>query len=175
MATTLELKNPSPVPQQSPFPQTRNHFTAKHGPRQCGMAQEYEGKCLCGAVTYKVKGPFIRFFFCHCSRCRRASGTAHAANIFTRAGNVTFLSGEDKTRRFDAPDAEQYARCFCTECGSPVPYTSRDGKVQVVPAGSLTHFADRKVDANVFWDNRADWYDTGLTAPHKTEAEMTRR
>jgi hypothetical protein len=139
------------------------------------MSTMYEGTCLCGAVKYETSGPFFRFFFCHCSRCRRSTGSEHAANIFTRAGNVKFTSGENKIKRFDLPDAEQYSRTFCTECGAPVPYTSRDGKVQVIPAGSLQNFTDRKVDANVHWDSRAVWYEEGLTAVRKTEAEMTRK
>lgn len=139
------------------------------------MSQEFQGSCLCGAVKYNVKGPFIRFFFCHCSRCRRSTGTEHAANIFTRSGNVTFLSGEDKIKRFDLPEAAQFSRAFCTECGSPVPYVSRDGKVHVVPAGSLTHFDGRQVDANVHWDARADWYEEGLLAPRKTEEELKKK
>ncbi|HRP69123.1 MAG TPA: GFA family protein, partial [Turneriella sp.] len=69
------------------------------------MAKEYQGACLCGAVHYTVKGPFLRFFFCHCSRCRRSTGTAHAANTFVRAGNVTFTQGENHIKRFDLPDA----------------------------------------------------------------------
>ena len=139
------------------------------------MDQEYEGTCLCGAVKYGVKGPFIRFFFCHCSRCRRASGTAHAANIFTRAGNVEFMSGEDRIKRFDLPEAKQFSRAFCSECGSAVPYVSRDGKVHVVPAGSITGFQGRKVDANVHWDSHALWYEDGLAAPRKTEQDLQRK
>ncbi len=139
------------------------------------MQQEHQGSCLCGAVKYNVKGPFIRFFFCHCSRCRRSTGTAHAANIFTRAGNVSFISGEEKIKRFDLPEAAQFSRAFCTECGSPVPYVSRDGKVNVVPAGSLTTFDERKVDANVHWDSRAVWYEGGLAAPRKTEEDLKKK
>jgi len=138
------------------------------------MDKEYQGSCLCSKVNYNVKGPFIRFFFCHCSRCRKSTGTAHAANIFTRAGNVTFTSGEENTKRFDLPDAEQYSRRFCVDCGSPVPYQSRDGKLMIVPAGSLTHFDARKVDNNVFWDNRAVWYEEGIAAVRKTESEIKR-
>ena len=37
------------------------------------------------------------------------------------------------------------------------------------------NLADRKVDANVHWDNRADWYEEGLAAPRKTEEEMKRK
>jgi len=136
------------------------------------MDQNYEGSCLCGKVKYTVKGPFIRFYFCHCSRCRKATGTAHAANIFTRVGNVTFHSGQSNTKRYDLPEAERYSRCFCIDCGSPVPYASRDGKLMIVPAGSLTNFDARKVDNNIFWDNRAAWYEDGIAAARKTESEM---
>lgn len=139
------------------------------------MPQEYQGSCLCGTVQYTIKGPFLRFFFCHCSRCRRSSGSAHAANVFTRAGNVLFTRGEDKVKRFDLPKAEQFARAFCTDCGAPVPYLSRDGKVHVVPIGSVGNFTDRKVDANVHWDSRAAWYEDGIAAPRKTEAELKKK
>ncbi|MCS6972640.1 MAG: GFA family protein [Turneriella sp.] len=136
------------------------------------MDKQFEGSCLCGKVRYVVKGPFLRFFFCHCSRCRRATGSAHAANLFTRAGNVTFTAGEDSIRRYDLPEAQHFSRAFCTICGSAVPYLSRDGRVHVVPAGPLGDFDARKVDANVFWDSRAVWYEDGLNAPRKTESEL---
>ncbi len=136
------------------------------------MANEFEGACLCGKVQYMVKGPFLRFFLCHCSRCRRSSGSAHGANVFTRAANVTFTAGEDKVKRFDLPDAEQFARAFCTECGSPVPYLSRDKKVYVVAVGGLKDFEGRKVDAMVHWDSRSAWYDGALEAPRKTAADL---
>lgn len=129
------------------------------------MDQEYDGGCLCGAVQYHVKGPFIRFFFCHCSRCRRASGTAHAANAFTRASNVEFTRGAEKVKTFKLPEAKDFARAFCSECGSPVPYTASDGKVSVVPVGSIKNFSARKVDGQKFWADRADWYESGLAAP----------
>lgn len=132
------------------------------------MAQDYEGTCLCSAVKYKVSGPFIRFFFCHCSRCRKSTGTAHAANAFTRATNVTFTQGADKVKLFRLPEAKDFSRAFCTDCGAPVPYTSTDGKVSVVPVGSLTHFDARKVDGQMHWDSRADWYEDGLQAVKKT-------
>lgn len=38
------------------------------------------GSCLCGAVAFKVRLPFHEFVNCHCSRCRKASGSAYAAN-----------------------------------------------------------------------------------------------
>ena len=40
------------------------------------------GSCLCGAVKYAATGVATRFLHCHCSRCRKATGTGHASNLF---------------------------------------------------------------------------------------------
>lgn len=34
------------------------------------------GKCLCGAVQYAVADEFIYAANCHCSNCRRTTGSA---------------------------------------------------------------------------------------------------
>ena len=39
------------------------------------------GGCLCGMVAYEVRMPLLRFVNCHCLRCRKASGSSHAANV----------------------------------------------------------------------------------------------
>ena len=38
------------------------------------------GRCLCGTFEYTVDGSFGDVRYCHCSRCRRGSGTAFSAN-----------------------------------------------------------------------------------------------
>jgi hypothetical protein len=48
------------------------------------MTQTVTGSCLCGAVSFEVSGAFDSFFLCHCSRCRKDTGSAHAANLFWR-------------------------------------------------------------------------------------------
>ena len=50
--------------------------------------QLLRGSCLCGAVTYQVQGPFLRFAHCHCPRCCKATGTGHAT-IFTSGPSVS--------------------------------------------------------------------------------------
>jgi hypothetical protein len=37
--------------------------------------QTLSGSCLCGALHYSLTGEPVRFMHCHCSRCRKASGT----------------------------------------------------------------------------------------------------
>ena len=41
------------------------------------------GSCLCGRVAYSIAaGPALGIYYCHCSRCRKARGAAHGANVF---------------------------------------------------------------------------------------------
>ncbi len=126
------------------------------------MEKSINGSCLCGAITWTVKGPFEAFHLCHCSRCRKGTGSAHAANIFTRPENITWLQGQDLIKRFELPEAKRFSKCFCTQCGSTVPYVSRTGEVLLIPAGSLDEDPEIRPQDNIFWDDRAPWYDEGV-------------
>ena len=115
------------------------------------------GSCLCGSVAYELHGDARRFFHCHCERCRKATGAAHASNIIIKLFDITWTAGEQLTRRYKVPEAERFAVVFCTECGSPMPRVSPDGAVAVVPAGSLDHEPDVRPEARIFGDSRAGW------------------
>jgi len=129
------------------------------------MGEEFRGGCLCGETTFQVSGPFYAFHWCHCSRCRKDTGSAHAANLFARPGSIRWLTGLQKVKRFDLPDARRFAKAFCTECGSPVPYLNRSGTQLIIPAGSLDDPPDTEPDDNIHWGSRARWYEAGLNAP----------
>lgn len=128
------------------------------------MDQQLKGSCLCGRVKFVVSGPFQEFHWCHCSRCRKDTGSAHASNIFARPDSVEWLSGRDRVKRFDLPEAERFAKAFCTECGSPVPYVNRSGTYLIVPAGSVDEAPDIVPDDHIHWRSRAPWYDAGINA-----------
>lgn len=133
------------------------------------MSVKIKGSCLCGEVSYRVWGPFNKFMLCHCSRCQKASGSAHVANIFTEPENVEFLSGSDQIKRYDHQSASSFGKCFCFNCGSVVPYKNRAGTALIIPAGTLDEDPKIRPQANIFWPNRADWYDKGVTAQHCDE------
>ena len=80
------------------------------------------GSCLCGFVKFEVTPPFAAFRYCHCTRCQKASGAAHAANAFLPAMQFKWLEGESLVKRFNLPGAKRFAVAFCTECGTRVPH-----------------------------------------------------
>ena len=127
------------------------------------------GSCLCGNVKFKLFGEIDGFYFCHCLRCRRSTGSAHASNIFTKPENIEWLAGEQMIQRYELPEAERFAKQFCSKCGSGVPYVNRDETKLVIPAGSLTEPIGFPPGKNIYWESRAKWYELGLEAPKHDE------
>jgi hypothetical protein len=114
------------------------------------------GSCLCGAVRYTVSGEAQRFYHCHCSRCRKASGTGHASNLFVQ-GSLTWNSGEELVRTFKLPEAARFANSFCEVCGSRMPRFIEKLGMVFIPAGSLEDEPDMRPQARIFLDSRAKW------------------
>lgn len=123
------------------------------------------GSCVCGAVRYEATGPFLAFQYCHCSRCRKASGSAHAANLFVPVAQFKWTAGEDKVRRFDLPTARYWSHCFCDTCGSALPWTSRTGKAVIIPAGTLDEDPGERPNRNIYFASRAAWYTPASDLP----------
>ncbi len=126
------------------------------------MTQITTGRCLCGDVSFQISGAFELFFLCHCSRCRKGSGSAHAANLFATTAELNWLSGQDQVQTFRLPET-RHQRSFCTTCGSPLP-TSVKGLL-VVPAGSLDTPVTLRPTAHICLSSRADWEDGLEHAP----------
>jgi len=116
------------------------------------------GKCLCGAVTFRISGGFESFFLCHCARCRKDSGSAHSANLFSSTADITWLSGAQNIKTFRLPGS-RHVKSFCTTCGSALPYSNVDDGVLVVPAGTLDSPIDVRPEAHICFSSRADWDD----------------
>ena len=117
-----------------------------------------KGSCLCGEVAYEVDPPFLFFQYCHCTRCQKNSGSAHAANLFLKLDQFHWTQGEELVNRFELPSAEYYCTGFCSKCGSTMPWVTRNGKYMLVPAGTLDDDPGCKPERNIYWDYRAPWY-----------------
>ncbi len=117
-----------------------------------------KGSCLCGGVSYEVQLPFLFFHYCHCSRCRKSTGTAHGANIFIKRDQFKWTKGEELVKRYELPSAEYFCTGFCTVCGSAMPWITRAGKHYLVPAGTLDDDPGSQPTRSVYWESRAPWY-----------------
>ncbi|MBL6431571.1 MAG: GFA family protein [Alphaproteobacteria bacterium] len=99
-------------------------------------------------VTFEITGSFEAFFLCHCARCRKDTGSAHAANLFSSSATLEWLSGADRVKTYRVPDTRHE--------NPSVPTAARrcralqmDGTLLVVPAGSLDSAFDMRPSAHI--------------------------
>lgn len=94
---------------------------------------ELTGGCLCGAVRYRLDPRGGNADFCHCGRCRRASGAATVAWIQVDPVAFTVTAGQP-ARHASTP---RTIRHFCPACGSHLFMTDADGRSVGVTLGTL--------------------------------------
>ena len=70
------------------------------------------GSCLCGEITYQFVEDIKVFQYCHCSRCQKFTGSAHASNIIIDPKDFQWLSGENLIGRFEVEEAKHFCDFF---------------------------------------------------------------
>ena len=120
------------------------------------MSNKHSGSCLCGAVRFEVAGDFERFYLCHCQHCRKDTGSAHGANLFSSSARLQWLAGADQVRVFNLPGT-RHRNSFCSSCGSALPDVQMNGTLLKVPAGSLDSDLHIRPDAHIFVSSKANW------------------
>lgn len=113
------------------------------------------GSCLCGEVQFKVTGNLPNFYQCHCSLCRKLSGSASDTATFLNAKQFTWLAGTEFIKSFSTNSG--YRSDFCSRCGSTVPHLMTNQIQYWVPAGLLNGQVRNVVSAHLFVESKADW------------------
>jgi hypothetical protein len=116
------------------------------------------GRCLCGDVGYEIDGKLGPAGYCHCSQCRRANGSAFAANAPARAKYLRFVSGREQIREYESSPGK--SRAFCARCGSPL-YSRRVSEPELyrIRLGSVDGDPGRRPLAHVFVGSKAPWFE----------------
>lgn len=71
---------------------------------------------MCGGVRFEVEAPLGPARYCHCSRCRRRTGTAASVQATVAPGSLRIVQGEQLVRWYWPRDG--FGKAFCGECGS---------------------------------------------------------
>ncbi|WKD48943.1 GFA family protein [Microbulbifer spongiae] len=120
--------------------------------------QSSKGSCLCGDVHYELTGNLGIFQYCHCSRCRKFTGSAHASNLLVSPDQFRWVSGESLVGSYSPKETKHFATAFCKQCGSSLPWHAKSGKAVVVPAGTLDTTPSINPFQNIFCSSKASWY-----------------
>ena len=119
------------------------------------------GSCLCGGIRFEVADVAGPFELCHCTRCRKASGSAFRAMVGVRTADFRFVAGRDLVATYEAPLLEApppYRTAFCRRCGSPAPDREPAGDWFEIPAGLLHGDPGVRPDRHIFVEHKAPWF-----------------
>ena len=113
------------------------------------------GRCYCGAVCYSVADEFLYAANCHCSNCRRATGSAFKPFAGIEREKLTVTGGADKILQFGDDNAHD---AHCKVCGSLLYSLVRDGAFVHVAMGTLVDDPTIRPTHHIFVGSKAPWF-----------------
>ena len=135
------------------------------------------GSCLCGAVRFEVDRVAGPFELCHCSRCRKVSGSAFAAAIYVNREDFRFTKGLESVKAYEAPILRApppYRSSFCAQCGSSLPDPSAKSPLVEIPAGALDDDPQLRPDKHIYVDVKSSWFEIADNLPQFDQVEIRR-
>jgi hypothetical protein len=117
---------------------------------------DLHGSCECGRVRYRVEDEFVYASNCHCSRCRRATGSAFKPFAGIERGKLEVTDGADGLLLVGEEDANDTR---CAACGSLLFSVVRDGAYVHVALGSLVDAPSIRPTSHIFVGSKAPWYE----------------
>ncbi len=128
----------------------------------------HRGSCLCGGVRFVLTGELGPFGYCHCRSCRKASGSAHAANAPIDRARFSLVEGWRSVREHESSPGK--VRAFCLTCGSPLyAYLRSSPCVLRIRLGTLDTAFTERPRAHTFVSEKADWEPIGDALPQFPE------
>ena len=118
------------------------------------------GHCNCGQVRFELRTQSPDVYVCHCSLCRRATGSIGVTVVVVPKHQFSWTTGNEYVRRWRMPDHD-WECSFCTECGSHLPGANDDDSVYV-PAGLIDEGQEHLTVKHHIWvSSKAPWHDIG--------------
>jgi hypothetical protein len=116
----------------------------------------FGGSCLCGKVSYAVRGAPLAMYHCHCATCRKANGSTIATNMMVRTEEFEVTSGKELLAAFESSPGKN--RYFCSACGSPIySHGEKTRHFVSVRCGTLDVDPGVRPQAHVYVASRAPW------------------
>jgi len=142
-------------------------------PAISGEAFAAEGRCLCGGVAIEIRVPASETYHCHCSMCRRASGSLYQTySVYPRSA-VRFTKGEDALLVYESSPGTR--RRFCGRCGCQVVCeVASSPDIVYLNSGILDgrkhpgHAKER--EKHIFMADKVAWLDVGDDLPKFDQA-----
>lgn len=121
-----------------------------------------KGSCLCGACQFQIEAETGSVGKCHCSKCRKVSGTGSNAVFWLNPDQLRWIQGEKHIKTYTMPDG--WGSVFCGNCGSPLPVVINESFC-VAPAGLMDDKVVVDFRGHIWFEDKPSWDVIGDDAP----------
>lgn len=128
--------------------------------------KKLSGKCLCGAMHYSVTDDFEYAMNCHCSNCRRATGSAYKAFAGIKRDELNITQGADNILKY-GEDID--FDIHCKACGSLLYSVVRGGQYVHVAMGTLIDTPSIRPTQHIYVGSKAPWHEITDNLPQFDE------
>jgi hypothetical protein len=117
------------------------------------------GRCLCGAVEYSVADEFLYAANCHCSNCRRTTGSAFKPFAGIERKKLSLVRGGENLLTYgEAEGSDPAGDVHCRTCGSLLYSVVQSGARVHVALGTLVDEPTVRPTKHIFVGSKAPWY-----------------
>ena len=125
------------------------------------------GSCLCRKVAFEIDGRISKIWLCHCSKCRKSTGSAFHSSAICRVDQFRWVQGEEEISTYE--NTPGYVVRFCRNCGSPVPSYLSDYDAVFLHVGTLDGPLSGELGHHIFVGSKASWFDLHDALPKYDE------
>jgi len=133
---------------------------------------ELNGRCSCGAVTYRMTDAPMFIHCCHCLDCQRQTGSAFVLNALIEADRVDVLSGETRESPQPTDSGRPHIIHRCARCGTAL-WSNYGGRQEIrfVRIGTLEKPSALSPDVHIYTRSKQPW----VTLPGNGVGSTTRK
>jgi len=116
------------------------------------------GACACGALRYELTRPPMFTHCCHCTQCRKLTGSAFALNTIIENDCIKILSGAVIVTSGPSESGRPHDIYRCASCQTAVwSDYGRRPNYRFVRVGTLDNSDAVKPDVHIFTRSKLDW------------------
>jgi hypothetical protein len=128
------------------------------------MTKRLNGSCQCGEVRYTVADEFLYALICHCSQCRRVTGSA-----FKPFGGIERAKLEVTQGQIRIWGDVMTHDAHCKLCGSLLYSIVNEATIAHVTYGTLIDPPTLQPQAHIWVGSKAPWYEIRDDLPQHAE------
>lgn len=117
--------------------------------------RDLTGACLCGEIGFVITGEVPNVYQCHCSLCRKVTGSACNAALLVSEAQFKWTTEVSTIRAFVTESG--FKSHFCPQCSCSLPNQTREGLGYWVPLGLIANPANINLTAQFYIDSKASW------------------